>query len=206
MDLTIYTLTHKHFTKPDDNMYVPLQVGTAINSPLGYLRDDTGDNISALNGYYSELTGLYWIWKNVHDINYVGTCHYRRYLIDENEHIMNEKQYEQIFKEYELVTTKRVVLNNSYHYGFSANHNVTALDMTGEVIKELYPEYYDTFIQLVNGNETYFGNMIVTSKELFDKYAEWLFTIFFALIWRLIRIHTTGVCLALYLNSYCLCG
>lgn len=53
MDLTIYTLTHKHFTKPDDNMYVPLQVGTAINSPLGYLRDDTGDNISALNGYYS---------------------------------------------------------------------------------------------------------------------------------------------------------
>ena len=139
MDLTIYTLTHKHFTKPDDNMYVPLQVGTAINSPLGYLRDDTGDNISALNGYYSELTGLYWIWKNVHDINYVGTC----------------------------------------HYGFSANHNVTALDMTGEVIKELYPEYYDTFIQLVNGNETYFGNMIVTSKELFDKYAEWLFTIFF---------------------------
>ncbi len=38
--------------------------------------------------------------------------------------------------------------------------------MTGEVIKELYPEYYDTFIQLVNGNETYFGNMIVTSKEL----------------------------------------
>lgn len=179
MDLTIYTLTHKHFTKPDDNMYVPLQVGTAINSPLGYLRDDTGDNISALNGYYSELTGLYWIWKNVHDINYVGTCHYRRYLIDENEHIMNEKQYEQIFKEYELVTTKRVVLNNSYHYGFSANHNVTALDMTGEVIKELYPEYYDTFIQLVNGNETYFGNMIVTSKELFDKYAEWLFTIFF---------------------------
>jgi len=120
MDLTIYTLTHKHFTKPDDNMYVPLQVGTAINSPLGYLRDDTGDNISALNGYYSELTGLYWIWKNVHDINYVGTCHYRRYLIDENEHIMNEKQYEQIFKEYELVTTKRVVLNNSYHYGFPA--------------------------------------------------------------------------------------
>ena len=90
MDLTIYTLTHKHFTKPDDNMYVPLQVGTAINSPLGYLRDDTGDNISALNGYYSELTGLYWIWKNVHDINYVGTCHYRRFLIDENEHIMND--------------------------------------------------------------------------------------------------------------------
>lgn len=45
-----------------------------------------------------------------------------------------------------------MVLNNSYHYGFATNHNIHALDMTGEVIKELYPEYYDTFVQLVNGN------------------------------------------------------
>ena len=29
------------------------------------------------------------------------------------------------------------------------------------MIKELYPEYYDTFVQLVNGKETYFGNIIV---------------------------------------------
>ena len=72
-----------------------------------------------------------------------------------------------------------MVLNNSYHYGFATNHNIHALDMTGEVIKELYPEYYDTFVQLVNGTETYFGNMIVTSKKWFDTYCEWLFHIFF---------------------------
>ena len=57
MDLTIYTLTHKHFTKPDDNMYVPLQVGTAINSPLGYLRDDTGDNITVIIVNLQDYTG-----------------------------------------------------------------------------------------------------------------------------------------------------
>lgn len=179
MQMKIYTLTHKKFSKPDDELYVPLQVGTALNQPLGYLEDNTGDNISHLNGYYSELTGLYWIWKNVHNLDYVGTCHYRRCLIDDTENIMNEHQYLEIFKDYDLVTTKRVVLNNSYLYGFAANHNVAALDMTGEVIKEIYPEYYDTFIKLVNENETYFGNMFVTTKTYFDRYAEWLFNIFF---------------------------
>ena len=99
--------------------------------------------------------------------------------VDYLEKIFTEAEYLELLKDYDLITTKRVVLNNSYHYGFATNHNIHALDMTGEVIKELYPEYYDTFVQLVNGTETYFGNMIVTSKKWFDTYCEWLFHIFF---------------------------
>ena len=179
MKIKIFALTHKKFEVPQDKMYQPLQVGREEKEDLGYLCDNTGDNISAENCYYSELTGLYWIWKNVHTYKYVGTCHYRRYLLNEQEKIFTEAEYLELLKDYDLITTKRVVLNNSYHYGFATNHNNHALDMTGEVIKELYPEYYDTFVQLVNGTETYFGNMIVTSKKWFDTYCEWLFHIFF---------------------------
>ena len=179
MKIKIFALTHKKFEVPQDKMYQPLQVGREEKEDLGYLCDNTGDNISAENCYYSELTGLYWIWKNVHTYKYVGTCHYRRYLLNEQEKIFTEAEYLELLKDYDLITTKRVVLNNSYHYGFATNHNIHALDMTGEVIKELYPEYYDTFVQLVNGTETYFGNMIVTSKKWFDTYCEWLFHIFF---------------------------
>lgn len=180
MNIRIYTLTHKKFDTPEDSLFLPLHVGREGHEDLGYLCDNTGDNISCLNKYYSELTGFYWIWKNVHDIDYVGTCHYRRFLIDEERQtVLNTKDYEILLKEYDLVTTKRVILNNSYHFGFSANHNIKALDMTGEVIKEKYPEYYDNFISLVNGPETYFGNMIVCSKALFDQYSSWLFSIFF---------------------------
>lgn len=183
--LRIYAMTHKAFPIPPDPMYVPLQVGSATNAPLGYLRDDTGDNISDRNCYYSELTGLYWVWKNVADVEYVGTCHYRRYLIDEREQIYTEQQYRALLREYDLITTRKVHLNNSYHFGFAANHNIKALDMTGEVIRELYPEYHGTFVRLVNGPDTYFGNMFVTSKKNYDAYCKWLFSIFFEVAKRI---------------------
>ena len=179
MNLRIYTLTHKKFDVPKDPLYQPLHVGRAVAGDLGYPGDDTGENISARNCYYSELTGLYWIWKNCHDVDYVGTCHYRRYLINEREQVLTKAEYEKLLSRYDLITTKRVQLNNSYYDGFCANHNKMALDVTGEVITELYPEYAESFYRLVNGNETYFGNMLVTSRTHFDAYAEWLFSIFF---------------------------
>ncbi|MBQ3558064.1 MAG: DUF4422 domain-containing protein [Agathobacter sp.] len=178
MKLQIYVMTHKQFDVPQDALYQPLHVGHIHAQDFGYPGDDTGENISHLNCYYSELTGHYWLWKNCKDVDYIGTCHYRRYLINEQEKVLTKNEYEYLLKDYDLVTTKRVILNNSYHYGFSANHNIKALDCTGEVIRDLYPEYYDTFITLVHENETYFGNMFVTSKALFDQYCEWLFTIF----------------------------
>ena len=179
MNLRIYTLTHKKFDVPSDSLYQPLHVGRAVAEDLGYPGDDTGENISAKNCYYSELTGLYWIWKNCRDVDYVGTCHYRRFLINEQEQVLTQTEYEVLLKKYDLITTKRVQLNNSYYDGFCANHNKVALDVTGEVITELYPEYAESFYRLVNSNETYFGNMLVTSKVHFDSYAGWLFSIFF---------------------------
>lgn len=178
MRLKIFAMTHKMFDVPSDPMYQPLHVGKAYGAKLPFEGDDTGDNISHLNCYYSELTGHYWLYKNCKDVDYIGTCHYRRFLINEQEKVFTKSEYEQLLQQYDLITTKRVILNNSYHYGFAANHNITALDTTGEVIKDIYPDYYDTFITLVHQNETYFGNMFVTSKVLFDEYCEWLFNIF----------------------------
>lgn len=66
-------------------MYHPIMAGNAlISNQTKITGDDTGDNISEKNLYYSELTGIYWVWKNTrHEI--VGTCHYRRFFTDRPE-------------------------------------------------------------------------------------------------------------------------
>lgn len=68
----------------DDN-YVPVWAGKNNKADaVDFIGDDTGENISAKNKYYSELTGLFWIWKN-RKSELVGSCHYRRYFTNVNE-------------------------------------------------------------------------------------------------------------------------
>ncbi|WP_252899170.1 DUF4422 domain-containing protein [Lactococcus fujiensis] len=64
-----------------DKFYRRLIVGNHIDRVIGTndYRDDIGDNISAKNKYYSELTATYWIWKNK-DLEIYGLCHYRRFF------------------------------------------------------------------------------------------------------------------------------
>ena len=63
----------------------PVQAGAALTGiSISDLKDNTGNHISEKNGNYSELTVLYWIWKNREnqgrDQDYIGLFHYRRVL------------------------------------------------------------------------------------------------------------------------------
>lgn len=178
MSVTIFTMTHKKFTEPEDPIYMPLHVGRAGGAGYGYAGDDTGDNISEKNCYYGELTGVYWVWKNIRTSDYVGICHYRRYFCTEEGRIFNEKDYLSVLKDHDIIVSKKLKLSFSYFDGYASDYNIFDLVTTGEVIRQMYPEYYDTFEKLVHGNGTYFGNMMVTDKRLYDEYAEWLFSIF----------------------------
>ena len=96
MSVKIFAMTHKKFVPPPDGMYVPLQVGRACHQPLGYAGDDTGDHISELNAYFSELTGVYWLWKNYRDADILGVCHYRRYFITEDGRLYGQQDIEKL--------------------------------------------------------------------------------------------------------------
>ncbi len=174
-------MTHKKFDIPSDSTYVPLQVGASTHYNLGYLTDDNGDNISDLNCYYSELTGVYWVWKNVHDADLVGVCHYRRFLLNEAELVFTKSEIEQLLTSYDILTSKSLELNFSYYYGFGHNHAMDDLDNTMEVIGELYPDFLPLFEKRVHENHTYFGNIMYCKKDLFDEYCSFLFPIFFEL-------------------------
>lgn len=70
---------HKPYRMPEDDIYLPLHVGCEGKKEIGFTGDNTGENISAKNPYYCELTGLYWLWKNT-EAEYKGLVHYRRHF------------------------------------------------------------------------------------------------------------------------------
>lgn len=77
----IYVLFYKTGTVvKNDSLYKPLMAGNALLTEKSDISgDDSGENISDKNLNYSELTALYWIWKNAqHDV--IGACHYRRFF------------------------------------------------------------------------------------------------------------------------------
>ena len=181
MSVKLFTITHKTFTPPPDPMYIPLQVGRAISPDLGYLGDNTGDHISNKNPFFCELTGMYWLWKTDVHTDYIGICHYRRYLINRKGELFQQSELEHLLKQYDIITTKMLTLPCTYYDGFGQNHYEKDLIQTGEIVKEKYPEYYDTYERMVHDTHTYFGNILITSKPLYDRYCSWLFDILFEL-------------------------
>ncbi|WP_425475514.1 DUF4422 domain-containing protein [Mesorhizobium quangtriensis] len=79
---TIYIAYHKQAPIYAGKPLVPIHVGRALASSNlpDMIGDDTGDNISARNPCYCELTAHYWAWKNDHDSSFIGLMHYRRFL------------------------------------------------------------------------------------------------------------------------------
>ena len=46
MDIKILVATHKAYWMPEDDVYIPLHVGREGKQDLGFVGDNTGDNIS----------------------------------------------------------------------------------------------------------------------------------------------------------------
>lgn len=177
---TIFVMTHKKANIPADKCYVPLHVGRANGVELGYQGDDEGDNISKLNCYYGELTGLYWIWKNYKGQENIGICHYRRYFIDEKtRRTLLCEQYDNILSEYEIMTSNVLELDDLTNLeAYAQAHMVEDMILAGDIIEKLYPKDKWAFDEIMGENGCSFGNLMVTSRKRFDEYCGWLFPIF----------------------------
>ena len=86
MNIKIYLSYHDRHKLVKSKILTPIQTGCARADVLyeGMLRDDEGENISAENDKYCELTAQYWVWKNyevVGNPEYVGFMHYRRHFM-----------------------------------------------------------------------------------------------------------------------------
>lgn len=187
-NIKIIVATHKKFQMPQDTtLYYPVHVGSLNKESLGYYRDDVGDNISHLNPFFCELTGLYWANKNL-TADYIGLVHYRRYFTNKkkvyrknmrvDDVAINQEQLEQLLNEVDILVPKRQKyyiesLYSHYSHTFSNKH----LDKTREIIADNCPGYLTAFDNVMKQTHGFMFNMYVMKKELSVDYCEWLFPI-----------------------------
>jgi len=182
-DIKIYIAAHKNFNVPTNEIYIPLHVGGKNKTDLGFIKDSTKDNISEKNSSYCELTGLYWIWKNV-NADIVGLVHYRRYfyknIFKKKISFLSESDIKEILSKYDIITApKGYTLHSTVKDDYIKNHLSADLEKCEKVLKSKYPEYSDAYDSIMNGNYYRQFNMIITSKKIFDEYCTWLFDILF---------------------------
>lgn len=206
--IRIFVTTHKDVNKPESRILQPVQVGLKPGSyrfPWAF-HDDEGENISAKNPIYCELTTQYWAWKNI-DADYYGFCHYRRYFdFSETEH--QENAYGEIMDDYiDAAAAKRYGLNDAAIAKAVEGYDVITtrygdltqiIDKLGSpaavwkaaprlldedlrrcyrILCQMHPDYKEDADTFLNGSRSCFCNMFIMRKQIFNNYCTWLFSI-----------------------------
>ena len=184
--MKVYIGEFKQKANINEEGYLHLQLGADKNQYIKDNLDNSGENISLKNPNYCELTGLFWIWKNV-KADIVGLVHYRRFFYNSSfilskKKILTSKQVQKIMIKKDIIVPKKeYILFSNVYKQYEKFHDITDLEKCGSIIKEKYPDYFDSFNKVMNSNNFYGCNMIIAKKEILNEYCKWLFDILFEL-------------------------
>lgn len=189
MNKTIYVVMHKDYKIPDNSLYQAIVVGPhkeKVN--ISAVRDDSKDNIAEKNNQYSELTALYWIWKNdVSDVT--GIVHYRRYLSSRTrlgyDGILNDEEIEKFLGKYQMIVAKPRFYIEGVDKHYINCHKTqhqrckAQLSILESVIKETQPDYLEAYRKVMKSKSAHMFNMFITSRKILADYCGWLFPILY---------------------------
>lgn len=155
-----------------------LQVGAALSDKqIASLQDCTGENISKKNGNYSELTGLFWMWKNriTHKSDkYYGLAHYRRFF-----DLSEDDLYRLLSNDIDVVLPYPMPYNpniEAHHLRYLSDEE---WNVVLQALQELQPEYAKSFEEILKQKYLYNYNVILAKGSVLDDYCSWLFPILF---------------------------
>ncbi len=192
MEIKVIVASHKPYWMPVDPVYQPLQVGAAGKETFGsaWLRDDRGRNISERNPSYCELTGLYWMWKNL-DADVLGLCHYRRYfgtpvpfpvrlLKEKKARILTGPWIEMLLRGADIILPgKRQYWIETRESQYAHAHHAEDLRVAETVLQERYPDFIPAWRHMLSSHSGHICNMLIARRELMDEYCTWLFGVLF---------------------------
>ena len=165
------------------------KIGLGANSfPSNWFDEKKGINISHLNKYYGEFTGIYWIWKNLlnkfDDNDLVGNCHYRKLWLNDLYTSKNSAIYKSLYSR--LLSQKNPLLSSSDTFqvqpiifknknlleDFKIIHKNDSLDKS---INFLEANLQKKFKKHLLENKLYPLNMFITTPKKFNEYCEIVF-------------------------------
>ncbi len=188
-EIKLYVCFHEPVAVPSHPLLCPLQVGAALAGKRfpGFAHDDEGENISAKNRAYCELTGQYWAWKNV-TAGWYGFFHYRRYLYPDVDakrpYIIRREpdlaalgydRFGPLIERYDMILPQGEDMGVPVREHYARYHRATDLDLAKELVRAMYPEISVDLDTYLNGTAQYFGNIFVMSRDVFHDYCSWLF-------------------------------
>lgn len=160
---------------------VDLQVGAALTDVrVAELQDHVLDHISERNPNYSELTGLYWIWKNrviLDDdmaAHYYGLAHYRRMLeLSEDDLLRLRDNDIDVVLPYPMPYEPDI---EEHHKRYLSESEWNAVL---RALQEVHPEEYDAFSEVLKQEYMYNYNIILAKGTVLAEYCAWLFPVLF---------------------------
>ncbi|MCI9422337.1 MAG: DUF4422 domain-containing protein [Dorea sp.] len=158
----------------------PIQVGAVLcRERVASLLDCEGENISAKNSNYSELTALYWIWKNKlmdlpidSDCEYYGLAHYRRIM-----ELSEDDLLRLIDNEVDVVLPFPMPYEPNIEEHHRRYLKAKDWDAVLKAIKEVHPEFTERFDRILQQKFFYNYNILLAKKRVLVDYCEWLFPI-----------------------------
>jgi hypothetical protein len=184
MNIKIVVATHKKYWMPNDLMYVPIHVGAERKAPIGYLGDNTGENISVKNNMYRELTGMYWGKKNL-EYDYFGLAHYRRHFCykkkgNAKKSILTKTEAEKLLATTDIIVPKRrkyyieTLQSHFNHMRLSKDDDLVILKAA---VTKISPYYGAACDVVYNRTWGHMFNMFIMKKDIFRNYYEWFFAV-----------------------------
>lgn len=163
-----------------DSPYIPIQVGADLHPDLnlGFQKDNEGENISSRNAEWCELTGIYWGWKNMKDVDYLGVCHYRRYF----KLSISETNIAKMLEKYDMIVIDggKMIDRTSRARNLMSMTTQEDAYLFMDTVLSMHPEYYDAIYRyFYNSRFSYPYTMFIASKQLYDEFCEFLFPILF---------------------------
>ncbi len=158
----------------------PIQVGASLcGERVANILDCDGEHISDKNVNYSELTALYWMWRNrlqdcrnAEEIEYYGLSHYRRILDLSEDDVLRL-----VDNDVDVVLPYPMPYNPTMEEHHKRYLKDADWDAVLRALQELEPAYAMCLPEVLEQKYLYNYNIIVARKEVLADYCNWLFPI-----------------------------